>query len=231
MTTYLITGANRGLGLEFVRQLAARGDTVHACCRAPEAAGELGEIASAHPEKVALHRLEVTDPAQIDAVAAALADTPIDVLILNAGIWGGPRQTVDDVDFDAWRQVMEVNVYGAMRVLQAMIPHLEAGARGLAVAISSGMGSIGDNTSGSWYAYRSSKAALNMMVKCAAIDLAPRGVAPIAMNPGWVQTDMGGPSANLRPAQSIAGMLKVIDGLERGDAGTFRNYDGGTYVW
>ena len=231
MATYLITGASRGLGLEFVAQLAARGDTVHACCRNPTNAQPLAAIAAEHPQTVHVHRMDVVDQAQVDALAAALARTSIDVLINNAGIWGTMQQSVSGIDYDAWANVMSVNVYGAMRVLLAFAPHLEAGERRLAVAITSGMGSIGDNTSGGWYAYRSSKAALNMAMKCAAIDLAPRGIVPVVMNPGWVKTDMGGPNATIEPKQSIAGMLKVIDGLTRDDAGTFRNYDGGTYPW
>lgn len=229
--TWLVTGASRGLGLEFVRQLAARGDHVIATCRQPAAAMELRRLALATPQQVTVLPLDVTSDASATALAGELLGRPIDVLVCNAGLSGGPRQSLAGFDWERWREVHDVNVQGPLRVLQALLPQLRAGRRRLVAAISSGMGSIGDNTSGGSYAYRSSKAALNMAFKSAAVDLRGEEIAVVVINPGWVRTDMGGANAPLAAEESIAGMLRTLDSVELADSGQFLNYDGGRYPW
>jgi len=231
VNTVLVTGANRGLGLEFARQYAADGWQVRAACRDPGAADELRELAARSGGRVAVIALDVSDLASVRAAAQSLAGTPIDLLINNAGV-GSPRgQKLGALDYAAWARVLEVNTLGPMRVTEAFLDHLAAGGGKKVVTITSGMGSIADNSSGGSYAYRSSKAAVNMVVKSLSLDLAARGITCIVMNPGWVRTDMGGPGGKISPEESIAGMRKVIAKLNPADTGKFFNYDGGAYPW
>ena len=231
MNTVLVTGANRGLGLEFVRQYAADGWRVVAACRDPGAAGELNRLAAESGGRISVIALDVSDPASVRAAAQSLAGAPIDLLINNAGV-GSPRgQKLGALDYAAWARVLDVNTLGPMRVTEAFIDHLATGGGKKVVTITSGMGSIADNGSGGSYAYRSSKAAVNMVVKSLSLDLAPRGITCIVMNPGWVRTDMGGPGGKISPEESIAAMRKVIARLTPTDSGKFFNYDGGQYPW
>jgi NAD(P)-dependent dehydrogenase (short-subunit alcohol dehydrogenase family) len=231
VNTVLVTGANRGLGLEFAGQYAADGWRVLAACRDPGAAVDLNRLAAESGGRIAVITLDVSDLASVRAAAQALAGTPIDLLINNAGV-GSPRgQKLGALDYAAWARVLDVNTLGPMRVTEAFLDHLAAGSGKKVVTITSGMGSIADNGSGGSYAYRSSKAAVNMVVKSLSLDLAPRGITCIVMNPGWVRTDMGGPGGKISPQESIAGMRKVIAKLKPADTGKFFNYDGGSYPW
>ena len=232
MQTILISGANRGIGLEFTRQYAGDGLTIHACCRNPSQATDLRALADASDDKVSLHRLDVTDGASVAALADELGDTPLDMIINNAGIYG-PRDgsQFGHIDYDAWPEVMTVNVMGPMRVAEALAANLERGSERLLVTISSRMGSMAENTSGGAYIYRSSKAAVNAVVKSLSVDLAPRGITAVAFHPGWVQTDMGGSSAAISARDSVTGMRSVIAGLGPGENGTFWNYDGNPMPW
>ena len=231
MNTVLVTGANRGLGLEFVRQYAADGWRVVAACRDPGAAGELNRLAAESGGRISVIALDVSDLASVRAAAQSLAGAPLDLLINNAGV-GSPRgQKLGALDYAAWARVLDVNTLGPMRVTEAFLDHLAAGGGKKVVTITSGMGSIADNGSGGSYAYRSSKAAVNMVVKSLSLDLAPRGITCIVMNPGWVRTDMGGPGGKISPEESIAAMRKVIARLTPTDSGKFFNYDGGQYPW
>lgn len=227
MPSILITGANRGIGLEFARQYAAEGWAVHATCRNPDKAKDLNNI-----KGVMVHGLEVTDHPQIDALAAKL-DAPFDIVIANAGV-SGPRennvQIFGSLDYDEWRNVFDVNVFAAVKTLEAFTPHLERGKHKKMVAISSKMGSIADTSGGSTL-YRTSKTALNMAMTAAAADLAQRGIAVGVLHPGWVQTDMGGPSAMITPSQSVAGMRDVIDGMAPAEKAHFIGYNGEVIPW
>ena len=228
-STVLITGANRGIGLEFTRQYLADGWRVIAACRDPgraEALRALGESA-----RLTTIALDVTNAASIAEAARALATQPIDLLVNNAGTMGGPGQALGHIDYPDWMHVLEINTLGPVRMLEAFADHLARSTRRLAVTLSSAMGSIGQTTSGSWIAYRSSKAALNMANKCAALELAGRGISCIVMSPGWVRTDMGGAQATLSPEQSVAAMRRVIGALGVRDSGRFLNYDGREYSW
>ncbi len=229
--TVLVTGANRGLGLEFARQYAADGWQVHAACRAPNAAKELQKAAAASGGHIHLLAMDVTDTTSVRSAAGALGGEAIDLLVNNAGV-GGPRdERIGRLDYRAWERVLDVNTLGPMRVAEAFVDNVAKGREKKIVTITSGMGSIADNTSGGSYAYRSSKAAVNMVVKSLSLDLAPRGIICIVMNPGWVRTDMGGPRGTLAPADSIRAMRQVIAGLTPEDTGRFFNYNGKNYAW
>jgi NAD(P)-dependent dehydrogenase (short-subunit alcohol dehydrogenase family) len=225
--TVLVTGANRGLGLEFVRQYAAEGWRVLAACRDPKGAAALRKIKG----DVAIYRLDVTKPKEIAALARALEGAPIDVLINNAGINPSDDDAPGHVDYDAWEETLSVNTIAPFRVTEALLPNLLAGAQKLVVAITSGLGSIEGNTDGGLYGYRSSKAALNMVMRGLAADLRDRGVTVVVLSPGWVRTDMGGRGAPLGVKESIGGMRSVIARLKRSDSGRFFNYEGNRIPW
>lgn len=230
MSSVLITGANRGIGLEFVRQYAADGWRVFAGCRAPDAAVELAQLAADHPGMVSVHGLDVTKPGTIAALAADLSEESIDVLINNAGI-AGPGGDGDGTDFDGFAKTLDINTLGPVRVSEAFADHVAGSDSKIIVSLSSGMGSIADNTSGGYLAYRTSKAALNMAVRTLAHDYAGWGIVAIVLNPGWVQTDMGGASAARTPAESVRAMRSVIAGLSTTDSGKFFNHTGKEFPW
>ena len=229
MASVLITGANRGIGLELARQYAQDGWRVHACCRNPAGASEL--VAAMKGHDAVLHPLEVTDAAAIADLRSALDDEAIDVLINNAGIIGGEHQSFGDVDYEVWERTIRTNVFAPYRVTEALADLVAASERRIVANVSSLMGSIADNSSGGRYIYRSSKTALNMVVVNLARDLAEQGIAVLAFHPGWVQTDMGGADAPVSPRDSAAGMRKVIDGAGLSASGRFFNYDGRELAW
>src|SRR5262245_8789986 len=229
--TILVTGASRGLGLEFARQYAGDGGKVFAACRSPAHAAELQQLASDSGGRIEVVALDVTDAASVKAAAAKLAEVPVDLLINNAGVGSPKGQRIGGLDYAAWQRVLDTNTLGPMRVVEAFLGNVEKGRGKKIVTITSGMGSIEDNGSGGSYAYRSSKAAVNMVVKSLSIDLESRGITCIVMNPGWVRTDMGGSGGQLSPQQSIAAMRKVIAGLKPADSGKFFNHDGKQYPW
>jgi len=229
--TVLVTGANRGLGLEFTRQYAAEGWQVFAACRAPDAARELQQLAADSGGQIRVLALDVTDTASVRAAAAGLKGEAIDLLLNNAGV-GSPRnQQIGGLDYAAWTRVLDANTLGPMRVVEAFVENVARSHQKRIVTITSGMGSVADNTSGGAYAYRSSKAAVNIVMKSLAIDLASRGITCVVVNPGWVRTDMGGSGGKLSPAESIKALRSVIASLKPEDSGKFLNYDGHPYPW
>ncbi len=231
MPTALITGGNRGLGLEFATQYLADGWQVFAACRDPNSASELHRLADASGHQLRILALDVTNPASVKAVAAELDGQAIDLLLNNAGVGGARGQTIGNIDYEAWAKVLDVNTMGPLRVSEAFIEHIARSDRKLIVTLTSGMGSIADNTSGGAFAYRSSKAAVNMVMRSLAIDLAPRGITCVVVNPGWVQTDMGGPHATLTPAESVSRLRQLFDRLGPTQSGKFFNHDGREYAW
>ena len=231
MATYLITGANRGIGLEFVRQLTARGDSVIGTARDPEA---LSAEARAVPG-VRWVALEVADPASIDSLPTRLAGLgagvgAIDVLINNAGV-SSTAKTLAELTAAELHRVFAVNTFAPLLVTKALMPLLTAGTRKLIVNITSQLGSITNNTGGSTYPYRASKTGLNQLNASLANELRPTGFTCLAMHPGWVQTDMGGKQATLTPETSVRHLLSVIDRAESGMSGRFFNYDGTPLPW
>ncbi len=236
MRSMLITGANRGLGLEMVRQFGAEGWRIHACCRAPEAADALHALAEGSGGAVSLHRLDVGRPKQIAALAQSLAGAPLDILVNNAGILGHSigepaPGSFGTLDYDAWAAVHAINTVAPLRVAEALIENVAASELKLLFFMSTYMGSITDLAEGRFYPYRSSKAALNLLVKALSIDLAPRGVRTIAVHPGWVSTDMGSDAAPVTPPESVAGIRKVLAGYGPDETGRFYQYDGKALPW
>lgn len=235
MSTILITGANRGLGLEFVRQYAADGWEVLATSRQPEKSAELRQLASQHP--IALHRLDVTDEKSVKDLADRLDGKPIDVLLHSSGIYPREGQHIGEIDYDGWRKAMETNLFGVLRVTEALLDNVAASRRKQIAAISSSMSSLRGVQDGSVaqagtsYQYRSSKTALNMALSILAKELEPRGISVVLLDPGWVKTDMGGPHAPLSPKESIAGMRKVLAGNPMENSGKFLGHDGMPRPW
>jgi NAD(P)-dependent dehydrogenase (short-subunit alcohol dehydrogenase family) len=228
MPTVLITGANRGLGLEFARQYAGDGWTVFAACREPRKARELRELKG---DNVTILAMDVTDSASVGNAAQELHGTSIDLLINNAGTAGKRGQTTGNVDYENWLRVLEVNTLGPMRVVEAFADSVARSERRLMVTITSGMASLAHNTEGGSIAYRSSKAAVNMAMRSVAVDLAARGITCVVVNPGWVKTDMGGASAPLTPEQSVSAMRRLFARLGPRDSGKFFNHDGSEHAW
>lgn len=226
--TVLITGANRGLGLEFVKQYAQEGWLVLACCRQPQSAIALQALAAAHPN-IQLFALDVGVFKQIETLAAKLYGTTIDVLINNAGIY--PESDFDDCDEQQWLQAFRVNTIAPLKMAQAFITHLTKGHLKKLVTLSSKMGSIDDNTSGESYIYRSSKCAVNMVMKNLSMDLKPYGISVVTLHPGWVRTEMGGPNGLIDAPESVTGMRKVIAQLSPANTGKFIAFDGNEIAW
>lgn len=227
--TVLITGANRGLGLEFARQYNAAGWQVIATARQPDAASDLKALG----ERVRIAPLDVTKPESVAALAASLGKQPIDLLINNAGQGVGldRGRPLSDVDLKEFARILDVNTLGPVRVTQALMPNLRAGQGKMIVGISSGLGSLSGNDEGGFYGYRESKAALDMFLRSLAAELKKEGFICVAIIPGWVKTDMGGPDAPLTPEESVAGMRKVLDGLKPENTGQFWSYTGKQVPW
>jgi NAD(P)-dependent dehydrogenase (short-subunit alcohol dehydrogenase family) len=231
MPSVLITGANRGLGYEFARQYAADGWQVFAACRNPATANQLQRLAQDTGNMLTVLAMDVTDAESVRNAAAHLGKVAIDVLINNAGISGRSGQSTGNVDYTAWAHVLDVNTMGPLRLIETFTEHIAHSERRLVVTITSGMGSLADNTSGGSIAYRTSKAAVNMVMRSAAIDLAPRRISCVLVNPGWVKTDMGGPGARLTPQESISALRRLIEAFGPEQSGRFYNYDGREYPW
>ena len=226
----LITGANRGIGLQLSEQFAEDGWQVLACCRNPDQADELRAL-SERLSSIELHALDVTDYAQMNALAASLTGRPIDILLSNAGIYGPRGVVFGEVSAPEWRDVFEVNSIAPMMLAQAFVDSVEISRQKLIAIISSKMGSIGDNASGGSYIYRSSKTAVNQVVKSMSQDLAERGISVISLHPGWVQTDMGGRNAEASVVESGSGLKSVLQSSGAAQNGQFINFDGNPIPW
>ncbi|MGF1515557.1 MAG: SDR family oxidoreductase [Elainellaceae cyanobacterium] len=219
MATYVITGANRGIGLEYCRQLKSRGDSVIAVCRSPS--DELKALGMRIEDEV-----DITSDADVDDLVDRLKGTEIDVLINNAGII--ERVGLDTLDFDSILRQFQVNAMGALRITSRLLPNLSPGSK--VVLMTSRMGSIEDNTSGSAYGYRMSKAAMSMGGKSLSLDLKPRGIAVAILHPGMVQTRMTGYSG-IKTEESVSNLLQRIDELDLSNTGTFWHAKGEVLPW
>jgi NAD(P)-dependent dehydrogenase (short-subunit alcohol dehydrogenase family) len=232
MKTALITGTNSGIGLELTRQLLEDGWRVHATARDPAASDDLTMLHEAFPDHLHLHALDVGDAGAITALSRRLADEPIDWLINNAGVYGPSGVTFGGVDdVDAWLDVFRVNSIAPLLLMQAFAEQVAQSSEKRIGILSSKVGSMGDNRSGGGYIYRSSKAAVNAVIKSAALDLSPRGVPVVALHPGWVLTDMGGPNAEITTTESARGLIRNMAGLTAADSGRFIDIDGSTIPW
>ncbi len=234
--TVFITGANRGIGLEFARQYAADGWRVIATCRTPAAARELNALAEAH-DNLVVEQLDVTDHARIAALAEQLKEQPIDLLLNNAAMLGElPEQTFGSLSYDAFQQVMAVNVFGPLRLAEALVEQVAVSEQKKIVALTSGLGSMTLTTRmGRFYNYRSSKAALNMAMRALRADLRKRGIVVGLISPGMVQTRMLAASGYRGPAltsaESVSGMRAVIAAMNSADDGVIINHDGEVIPW
>jgi len=237
MQTTLITGASRGIGLEFCRQYAAEGWRVIACCRHPEKSDLLKKLAALYPGQIKIYALDVADHVQIERLAKVLDDESpatgsIDLLINNAGIYpDSGKKGFGHTDYAEWMQAFRINTMAPLKMAETFARQIARSKQKTIVTITSKMGSIADNGGGGSYLYRTSKAAVNMVVKSLAIDLKPSGITAVVFHPGWVKTDMGGPGALISAKQSVSGIRQVIDRLTLDDSGKFFGYDGQVIPW
>ncbi|ACL71751.1 short-chain dehydrogenase/reductase SDR [Thioalkalivibrio sulfidiphilus HL-EbGr7] len=230
--TIVITGANRGIGLEFTRQYTRAGWRVYAGCRQPERALELNQLAEASDGRLSVHPLDVTRIEHIQALAAVLGDTPVDLLLNNAGSYGPDGVRFGhNTDEAAWIETLRCNAIGPMKMMEALVENVAASELKLIASLSSKMASMDDNGSGGAYIYRSTKAALNAIMKSAAIDLAPRGITAVVLHPGWVRTDMGGPHGEIDAETSARKLRALLTRLTPADAGRFFDVDGSIIPW
>ena len=227
----LITGSNRGLGLQMVKQSVKNGWRVYACCRDPGAADELVKVASLTPGQVSVHVLDIADTAQIQALAYELRNTAIDWLINNAGVYGSMDHQFGNTDEIDWLNTFKINTIGPMKMMESFIPNLELGQEKKIATLSSKMGSMDDNGSGGSYIYRSSKAALNAVIKSSSLDLKDKGIVSLALHPGWVRTDMGGPNGEIDAPESIEKMFATIEAATLNESGSFYDIDRTIIPW
>ena len=226
MKNALITGANRGIGLEFVRQLKDKGYYIFGCCRSPAKANELNELADE------VIQLDVTNDNEFASLKQTLNNRPIDLLINNAGTSGEKGVTIGNIDRDNFIKLVNVNCIGVLKVSEALLPNLEASKEKNILVISSRMGSISDNDTGRSYAYRASKAALNCAMKSFALDVKDKGIHVMIIHPGWVKTDMGGVNGLIDVETSVSGMLKQAEKqLSQSHADILHRFDGEVIAW
>ncbi len=228
----LITGAKRGLGLEFARQWLARGDRVFALARRPASSSALADLARRHPGALFTHDCDVADGGSVEKARRAVGKAwdRLDVVVNNAGIYG-ESVPIEGLDTEEVLRVFDINTVGPLRITRAFLPLLKQGISPRLVHITSLMGSIDDNRSGSHYAYRLSKAALNMASRNLAHDLRPAGIVSAVLHPGWVRTDMGGPQAPLSPEEAVGALIRTIYALGPAQSGGFYDRDGKSCAW
>jgi len=228
LATIFITGANRGLGLEFVRQFADAGHRVIATSRGH--GEELAALAAEHPEQISLYPLDVNDAGQAAALSAKLAGTPIDIFVCNAGI-NSPPATIDAIDETGFLKVMQTNVMAPMRLVGLFTENVAISDRKLMLFLGSRMGSVGTNDRGGGYVYRASKAALHAVVKSLSIDLAPRGIACVLVHPGAAKTAMAGARGTVEVSDSVSGMIALLERDNAALNGRLFNYTGEEIPW
>lgn len=228
METIVITGANRGIGLELSKLFLLAGKHVVAGCRRPDKADALRGLGG----KLDVVQLDVASAADVAALGEHLKGEAVEVLINNAGVYGGERQGLSDMDYAEWLRTLEINTLAPLRIAATLLPNLKRGKRPRIVTVSSQMGAFGSvSTGGGMYSYRSSKAAVSKVMHTLAEELAPDGIIVVPVHPGWVKTDMGGPNAQLSVAESAGGLFRLIDGLRPDQSGRFWRWDGTEHPW
>jgi len=232
MASVLVTGGNRGLGLVWVRQYATEGWRVYATCRQPTEARELKALAE-QEKGISVHRLDVSKPDEINALAVDLMKEPIDLLVNNAGVYLEKFMEVGlrKLRYEDWIYTFQVNTLGAVRVTEAFQEHVARSERRLVVVISTHMASIADIAAPGAYYYRSTKAALNAVMEGLTHELRPKGVGVLILHPGWVQTRMGGEGTSLMPPESVQGMRSLVEKFTLNESGRFFRYDGVEMPW
>jgi NAD(P)-dependent dehydrogenase (short-subunit alcohol dehydrogenase family) len=227
----LITGASRGIGLEMVRYGMDQGWHVLACCRHPFQAEKLLSMAQLANGRVSVHLADMSELATLQALAYELRHEAIDMLINNAGVYGSDKNQFGQVDVHDWLETFKVNSIAPLKMSELFIEQLSMGQSKIIACLSSKMGSMEDNTSGGSYIYRSSKAALNAVVKSMSIDLADKKIKCVALHPGWVKTDMGGPDAEISTKESVSQIFETLLNLSIEDSGRFIDIDGSDIPW
>ena len=230
MANVFITGANRGIGLELARQYAEAGERVFATCRTPGAADGLNDLAKSSADRLTVHALDVGDAASISGAAKVVGDTPIDILINNAGILGGASQTLEAIDFDAWIDAFKVMTIGPFRMVQTLLPNLKAAAAPKVMTVTSQLAASTWPFGGS-YAYSSAKAGVNKVMQTLAKDLKAQNITVSMIHPGWVKTDMGGAGADITAQESATGIRNVIAALTPETSGKFYKWNGEIHPW
>jgi NAD(P)-dependent dehydrogenase (short-subunit alcohol dehydrogenase family) len=237
MATVLVTGANRGIGLELVKQYAADGWDVIATARDPEDSEDLVELSNKYEGKFEVYPLDVTDEDSIEELADDLEGRPIDLLLNNAGVYPRKGTHIGELDYESWADTFDTNLFGVMRLTEVLLENVAESERKQIAAISSAMGSLhgveGGSVpqSGTSYQYRTSKAALNMAMLILSKELAPRGISVVLIHPGWVKTDMGGAGAALTTRDSVAGIKRTLDSGRMEISGKLLSYDGSVQPW
>jgi NAD(P)-dependent dehydrogenase (short-subunit alcohol dehydrogenase family) len=229
--TILITGANRGIGLALARVFVGQGWEVIACCRRPAEAQDLQAVEAVSGGGLTIRQLDVTKDEEIGSLAASLAGKGVDILFNNAGILGPEEQDFGKLDEEEWLAVFRVNTIAPYKLALALLDNVVLSHRRVIATIGSAMGSIGENSSGGYYIYRTAKAAVHMIMKNLSIDLAPRGVTAVALHPGWVRTRLGGPQAPVSPEESAAGLFALLTTLTPAKNGTLLDYQGREMAW
>lgn len=227
----LITGANRGIGLEMVKYSIEQGWRVFACCRNPHNAENLFNIAKLANGRVSVHIADMLELSTLQALSYELRNDPVDILVNNAGIYGSEKNTFGSVDVSSWLHTFQVNSIAPLKMIEAFSEQLLMGDRKLVACMSSKMGSMADNGYGNSYIYRSSKAALNAVVKSLSIDLKEKGIISVALHPGWVKTEMGGPDAEISTRECVEQIFNNLSSLTINDSGRFIDIDGSDIPW
>ena len=230
MATILVTGANRGLGIEFVEQYLNEGNDVIATYRNENSSMDLIEMGNER-SNLKLLQLDVSSNKSLNSFAENLGDSPIDIFINNAGVYGPRNSSFGNVDEENWIPAIKINAIAPILLTQLIIKNIRSGADKKLIYITSKMGSIDDNKGGGAYVYRSSKTALNAVVKSLSVDLENEDIVVALIHPGWVKTDMGGPNALIDKETSVRGMTEVISNLDISSTGNFYNYDGSIIPW
>jgi NAD(P)-dependent dehydrogenase (short-subunit alcohol dehydrogenase family) len=229
MSRVLISGASRGIGLELVKQYAAAGDEVIACVRDTGSAALLDEVASG-ADNITVVQMDAGDPASIEAAAAAIGDAPIDVLINNAGAVGGQHQSLDDIDIEEWHRALDINTIGPMLISRAFKGNLAASGDGKLMIVTSQL-AASTWPMGGMYIYSTTKAGVSKVGQILALDWKEEPITIGLMHPGWVQTDMGGPHAEITAEESASGIRSVIAGMTKADSGNFYKWNGEIHPW
>lgn len=230
MSTILITGSNRGIGLELVKQYSEHDWQVIACCRNPDSASELQTLSQQY-DNITIYPLDITDNNQVKTLARQLKATPVDILFNNAGVYGQTDAYFGNTSEEQWVETFRINTIAPLKVTEAFVDHVASSELKTIATMSSKMGSMTDNGSGGSYVYRSSKAALNAAFVSAAIDLKPRGIKVAILHPGWVKTDMGGPNAEISTEECVTHLRNTLEHLTLDTSGTFFEIDGSVIPW
>ncbi|HIO92423.1 MAG TPA: SDR family oxidoreductase [Leucothrix mucor] len=231
MSSILITGTNRGIGLELVRQYLAEGWDVYATARQPQDAHELQKLVIDHPNHLKVYTLDVINSEQRQTLADQLKGIPLDILINNAGVYGQSNASFGNTDEDLWLDALRINTIAPMKIMELFAHNIALGEKKVIASMSSKMGSMDDNGSGGSYVYRSTKAALNAIMVSAARDLESSGISAVILHPGWVRTDMGGPHGEINTQESVAHLRAILASIRLKDSGNFYDIDGSIIPW